>query len=310
MKKLIAKASLLTFLVISTYAIFLIIVPTDPNHFLACLNDKHDAMNNSKKKRIIIVGGSSTLFGIDCTLIEKSFPEYDAINMGLDARFGLEFMINDIRNELREGDIIIIAAEYHHYHGAFNGKGILNNLIKQNVHYSKSLSYANIRIMLQGFPEFLRGQITKYLKTLTGKLKNPGVYRRNNINENGDIISYPENFKVKVKLIKFTSIEPIDQTAISFLNKFKKETDKKGVEVYISSPPLFNKQYEEGKKQIEYTVNNIGQKCNIKLITKSDEYAFDEELLYDTIYHLNRKGRAISTKKLIRDLKLAREFAR
>ena len=42
---------------------------------------------------------------------------------------------------------------------------------------------------------------------------------------------------------------------------------------------------------------------NIPFINKPEDYIFDDNLFYDTVYHLNREGRELRTKSFIEDLR-------
>lgn len=300
MKKIIYKIFILVLAVILTVVGILIISPTYQNHILASLNDKHKYLSESNRKRIIIVGGSSALFGIDSKLIEKEFKDYDVVNMGLHAGLGLEFMLNDIKKDIREGDIIIINSEYSHFYGKTNGEAVLNNVIVYNEFKNfSSLSIENIKVMLNGLPEFLRGQLAGIILGESSGDKN--IMKRNNISEDGDIKDF-DNKKFNITSSK-NGMGKYDYKNIEIINKFNKFAEGKGAKVYLTLAPLLDDQYSYWKEYISEIIEKIEENSQVRLISNVDQVIFEEKYMYDSVYHLNYEGRKLRTERLIKDLK-------
>ena len=131
MKKFIKKLVILSLLVIISISAFLIFLPSDESNIYGSLYDKHKYIEESNKKNIIILGGSNILMGIDSELMENKLSEYNVVNIGINAGIGLRFLINDIKSYIKEGDIVVIGAEYSNYVGLLNGESALLFLLKQ-----------------------------------------------------------------------------------------------------------------------------------------------------------------------------------
>ena len=83
------------------------------------LNNKHKYIEMSSKNNIIVIGDLNVLMGIDSELMEEEL-DYNVVNMGINAGIGLRFMINDIKDYIKRGDIIVICSKYAHYTGKLN----------------------------------------------------------------------------------------------------------------------------------------------------------------------------------------------
>jgi hypothetical protein len=65
----------------------------------------------SNAHRLIIIGGSGTLFGVDAELIERKL-HIPTVNFATHAGLGLRYLLDRARGELRQGDIVLVSAEY------------------------------------------------------------------------------------------------------------------------------------------------------------------------------------------------------
>ena len=115
-------------------AMILIIALFLPNHFIKgslhfALLDKHEMLVKKEPPRIIFLGGSNISFGIDSKAIQDTF-NVNVINMGIDGGYGLKFILNDYIQKMKNGDLVILSPEYHHFYNfAFLGGYNLLNII-------------------------------------------------------------------------------------------------------------------------------------------------------------------------------------
>lgn len=76
------------------------------------LADKYDILIlNKDVKKLVVLGGSGTYYSIDTMQIEKSFPEYVCINMGVNGWFNGAAQFEMIIPYLSEGDVFVHAPE-------------------------------------------------------------------------------------------------------------------------------------------------------------------------------------------------------
>ena len=306
MKKFLFKAVLLFVLLIISLSTIMLILPKNNNHILLSLKDKNSYLQSSSEKKLVIVGGSNTLFGINSSTLEENFS-YNVINMGLHAGLGLRYIINDVKNYLNEGDIVLVIPEYELLVGGLNGESVLNNLIKEYPQAVQAMDVNNFKVAIGNFPEFMRGQVRGVIKTLLNASNNNtsnsnNAITRNNVNSNGDIISNFDKDSLQVNA-KTAPLSNLDPQAVKFLNDFYEEMSNKRVNVYMSWPSILDDQYNNWITTIQDIEVELNNKLSIPIISKSSDYKFNQDKIFDTVYHLNESGREIRTKTLIQDLK-------
>lgn len=296
MKRFFKKFLLVGAISILFISAFIILSPNNSNHSLASLIDKHKYLEEAKGNKMILVGGSNIAMGIDSSMLEDIF-DYDVVNMGINAGLGLRFMLNDVKQYLDKGDVVVIAPEYSQFTWALNGESVLNIMLKEVPESIKSVDINHLGTLLANMPEFIRNRIAL---TIKGNY-NETDYNRRAYDSNGDMISHlgkeskiinPENSKMG----------DIDQEAIKCLNEFYEYAKSKDVKVYLSYPALLNQQYYIWKNDINNLDNVLKNTCNIPIISSPNEYIYDNDEIYDTIYHVNKEGRYKRTLQLIKDL--------
>lgn len=298
MKKFLRNISVILILVISSIAVFLTFLPVNEDNIYSSLNDKHKYIEMSPKNNIIVIGGSNVLMGIDSELMEEEL-DYNVVNMGINAGIGLRFMINDIKDYIKRGDIIVICSEYAHYTGKLNGESALLFLLKQIPSELKYISTENIPVMIEGFPYFLRSQVAGILK---GMEVDP-IQNRKNLNKNGDLIGHINISGFNVNFTK-SNFGDIDNEVFDVLNEFYDYTKKLGADVVISYPSIFDEVFYSWKNDIKNLDKLLRENTNIEIISDYNNYKFTNNEMFDSIYHLNGQGRKHRTEQLIEDLKM------
>ncbi len=301
MRRLLVKIFSLMIVVIFSLIAINYIVPKNENSYYYAFKDKNELLNkDTNKKRIIFVGGSNLAFGLNSNLIEKNF-DYDVVNMGLNAGLGLKLMVNNVKPYIKSGDIVVIAPEYEHFKGSLNGNVTINSLINLIPSSIKLLDLEQLLVVIKGIPDFYNSQIIVGIKSLLNKVNIDDIYRRDGFNEDGDLVSHLNKAGKKIQASKGETFE-IDDEAIDFLNDFYDYATEKGVQVYMTYPSLFSEQYDYIRDDVDNLTNILTKKLNISIISNADDYAFEEDEIFDSAYHLNAKGRELRTENIIKDL--------
>lgn len=296
MRELVKKITVILIIISIFMVTFLISLPVDNNNIYESLLDKHSYIVESEEKNIIIIGGSNVLMGIDSELIEENL-EYKVVNMGINAGLGLRFMLNDIKNYIKEGDIVVIASEYAHYFGKLNGESALLFLFKQLPSEVKYISKEQIPILIESIPYFIRCQITGIIKGMEAD----EIQNRQQLNKNGDLISHLD--KKSIEITGWSKkIGNIELDTFNVLNKFNMYAKSKGARVVISYPSLYDEVYYDWKEGIQELDTLLRNETDIPVISDYNNYKFSKNEMYDSIYHLNGVGRERRTKQLIDDL--------
>ena len=297
MKKFMKNLVILLVLVIGSMILFFMILPSDENNIYGSLYDKHKYLEESEKENIILIGGSNVLMGIDSELMEDEL-DYNVTNMGINAGIGLRFMLNDIKTYIKSDDIVVIASEYAHYVGSLNGESALLFLLKQVPSAFKNITFEQLPVLIEGMPYFLRGQLAGILKGMEAD----SIQNRSNLNENGDLISHLHLDSKDITVSKST-FGNIDSEVFEILNDFSDYAKSKGARVVLTYPSLHESTFDNWVEGIEELDSLIREKTDIEIISDYNNYRFSKDEIFDTVYHLNGKGRQRRTEQLIKDLK-------
>lgn len=266
--------------------------------------DKNELLTNTPDPRIILVGGSNLCFGINSAEIEKQ-TGYHVVNASIQGSYGLRFDINHIMEYIREDDIIIVSPEYRNFYGnSLNGdKVLLYILFDSYPEAKKYISISQWTHMSQFFPKYAVEKINSLFKYyLMEQTYNPNniVYMRNSFNKHGDAVAH-----WGLKPTPFGSYKSprgeFNNESIDLIKDLEDECIKKNASLFMTFPCLQIKSYDNMQTKIDLAHQKL-QENNFKLLGSPRRYQVDDSLLFNTAYHLNKKGVDIRTDLLIEDL--------
>lgn len=266
--------------------------------YLAAIIDKENRAKSIKADKILFVGGSNLAFGINSEEIEKQL-NHKVVNLGLHAGLSLKFMLNQAQHLSQKGDIVILNLEYPLYLDNFNPDIDLIQFTQELYPASKKYYEFNLKEQLESEYE----RFKKYFEEQEFKVDS--VFNRELFNNYGDNIGHL-NKKPLVKLIDRQPIDLIEiSNSIKLLQDFETACQAKGVLVYITFPCYPKSEFVgQNKERIIRLVDLLYKKTpGIKILGTPEENTFPDNYFYDTIYHLNAKGREFRTQILINDLK-------
>lgn len=263
--------------------------------------DKYRMLQNTDEPKIIIVAGSSGAFGLDQKMLEEA-TGYKVVNLGLHAAFGHLFHTELAKENINEGDIVLLGYEYD-WQSGFDmlGQDLIMSGIDDNIDM-----YTHIPI--RKWPEFI-GYIFKYAEK-KNTYQGPTFYARDIFDETGQmtvdreyVMNYSENsekhgaFHVRSWVLTEDTVE--------YLKDFKKYVENKGANVYFISPPLIREAVICDYAEFDNLVKEEEEQIGIPYISNPTDYLFENELIFDTFYHCSTKGEKVRTQLLIGDLKRA-----
>ena len=264
--------------------------------FMAAIIDKHDRAQSITGPKMILAGGSNFAFGINSKSISDDFS-VPVINMGLHAGLGLEFIINELKAVIKKGDIVILSIEYLlGKEGDYNLKRLTKKL------YPEADGYYDENII-----KGIKGHINKTRKNLKSIYElntgaSPSIYSRKGFNEFGDVVchlSLPLPKKLRDRgVISYRYWEGIDH-----LNCFYKYAKSKEVNVFFVFPSYPRSEYVINKKVLNKLENDVLEGLLIDVLGTAQDFIFDDNKFFDTVYPLNKDGRKWRTNKLIDLLK-------
>jgi len=82
----------------------------------------------------------------------------------------------------------------------------------------------------------------------------------------------------------------------------------RGITIVLSYPCYEEQSFRNSTGFIQELDTAFRAKENLLVISSPESYCFPTNCFFDTIYHLNREGRAMRTDQLIQDLKASGLF--
>jgi len=95
----------------------------------------------------------------------------------------------------------------------------------------------------------------------------------------------------------------IDFEAIRELNEFAKFTKSKGAEVFFMYPTIPEIVYTRYLKEVKNVSTFLAKELEFPILNTPTSHNLNDIYFYDTVYHLNKKGRKMRTLQIIEDLK-------
>ncbi len=272
------------------------------------LSAKYKIAKSIKEPKIILCGGSSVLFGLDSKMIKNAFDR-PVVNMGVNAGLQTPLVLQTCKSVAKSGDIILLALEYpdlYEYNGKPNAQSI-SYILSHYPSFLLQLTPLEIVTFVWDIP--LSRVIEGYQKT-GGKPITFGPYGAHRIDGFGDETDtkrVPKEYidGIKNEKSKVFDIANLDSSNIVWkkLQKFKKWADENGIKIVaIPVSMLKEKSYSHSSRYfalLKKRLDDIG----IKMVGNPIDFFYSIKYFYNTIYHLNDKGRKIHTKRVIELLK-------
>lgn len=278
--------------------------PTFEDTYQSVIQRKYEHLKGTNEKKIIIVGGSSAGFGIDASYLEEK-TGHKVVNMGLYAGFGNLFNTEIIKENINKGDIVILAYEYTLNEDCFESLGDIDAIttgVDNKLEIYKMLPLKTYKIIL--------GNIINYAKKkYTYIPSSSGVYSSQSFDGKGNMIykrekCVMENYKDNINIYGQVTKDKLKITKdnLNYLKELKKWIERKGASIYFSVPAVLKEAVLPNTSEFNYYKIKI-EEAGIDFISDPEEYLFDSQYMYDTIYHCNSKGERKRTELLYKDLK-------
>ena len=307
MRRFIILSTILTLLLLSPFTLGGILLPcVYQETYLGEFPYKIKRLKEEDGKRIILIGGSAMAFAIDSGLLEQEFPTYTAVNLGMYGDLGIKLPLDFTLKELRNGDIVLFIPEQHERTlSLYLGGRCALQAMDGAFSLLWDVPIKDLPTLLGALPSF---SLEKWRYTLGCSYPaGDGIYRRSSFNTYGDINSplaqanvLVEGFDPTVPISYETGL--LDSAYVSYLNRFYEKAKKKGAKVYFGFCPA-NRLAKVGSAAPEDFYEALYSSLSFPILGNPGNALLDPEWFYDTNFHLNRSGRTLYTRQLIRDLK-------
>ncbi len=299
--KLLWKLTLFGLLLVGTLVAAYMELPPSQTAVMATVIDKERLLETAPGHRMILVGGSSVAFGVDSSRLQQAFSDrWFVVNTGLHGGLGLSFMLAMVTPFVRPGDTIVLAPEYSLLYDIHTDHTALNEALGE---YPGAWRYAPwFTGELQ--PSVILLTVQKRVNRFLGLTSEPDdpVYRRTAFDAHGDMVGHLGRPGGRLaNLDRLAYRDPAPQ-AMRLLNEFYTRTLAKGARIFLTFPP-----YPQVLRDPDVTASEWLQRIRsstpIPVISNPDDYLFPLDSFFDTVYHLNERGREQRTRRLIHDLR-------
>lgn len=302
--KVFLRDIVLFFVLIAGMAAFGLLLPPTPrsaNSSLQAQEFKDSLLKNVNKPRIIFVGGSNMSFGINSQTIADSL-QFNSINTAIHANLGLKWMMNNTSKYVQPTDVIILVPEYEQfYNSQSNGaEELLRTVLEVKSNNFLSLDLGQFMNILPYIPKYILSKLNP--SEYQSDTKTPLHYTKQAFNDFGDIQShwgliYPKVNPIKIEIVK------IDDQLLRAILAFHKEVKAKGGKLFLSFPGMQLSSLENNLELIN-EVCQYYESTGIPILGTPKRYGMADSLLFDSPYHLNKKGADLRTKLLIEDFNI------
>jgi len=295
----------LAVLLLATYDL-----PRETN-YLASTIDKHRWLHQTPSPRIILVGGSNLPFGIQSELLEAA-AHRPVVNMGITAMLGVKYLLDEVRGEIRKGDLVILSLEYDFIHGGYGPVQLqqvmeyrpanllyLDAATAYDCFLHRSLPYAG---------QILRRSVREWLHAPLKPTTDESIYSRFGYNRQGDMTNHYGKASVlsladeKVWRRKWPATV-LAQKSRGYLVDFADYCHRQGAVVVFTCPPHHRTLVEAKSNQLAQIMSGLKSIPFLTVLDTPEDQAYPGADFFDTHYHLMDKVARQRTEQLIARLR-------
>lgn len=279
--------------------------PSRFDHYASASVDKQARLAEVDGPRLILVGGSNVAFGHHSPRFRELGLE--PVNMGLNVALGLDYLVREAIYDLREGDVVLVSAEYALYWSVYN-RDELWSLLEHNPAAGCRFGPDHVQGSLDHGFIFLSRKLHCALTERSTDSDRPKLYSRSAFNEEGDFVAHygrETRFDHPLSEVKDGS-EPTDYTrGLDAIRRLHEACTERGARCFLTFPPLRTRAYEAGKQSIAKLEETLRTRSPLPVLGRPADMVSSPEDFFDSGYHLNEQGSAKRTELLLQLLKSA-----
>jgi len=263
--------------------------------------DKHKRLDSLPSPKIILIGGSNFAYGINSKMIEEN-THYPVVNMGLHAGFGLMYTINEVKDNIRKGDIVVLSPVYQWLKSGnemLYGEEVLIALLF-DVNRS-DLRYLNVEQGIYLLPNTVSYAVSKLVPRKLDVMGEGAdwyekIYLRTAFNKYGDESQHWKYPKQSISIGISEDNSDISLKSVETVRKFRLYVEKQGARFIMIPPSLIN---YNTIRPFANKLSAILKQNKTPFAIEPDSCVLDSSLFFNTAYHLNKRGVEIYTRILI-----------
>lgn len=309
MKLFLRKTFLFLSIPVAVFIIglFLPATPKARQSLLMSKFTKDSLLQHTQKPRIIFIAGSSMSLGLNSQIFVDSL-HMNPINTGIHGGLGAFYMMDDVIDYVQPGDVILMAPEYHQFYGnfAYGGEELLRAAFDtSSPRVLLNLRWEQFQKMYGFVPKY---SISKFLPNQYFKLTKNDFYSKDAFNKYGDaVLHYGRTFEHPIPVFKVVEGGDFNHELIKAITEFNKVIKAKGATLYVSFAPFQQASFEHCRKQIDEVDRELRAIPGLTVIGTPERYMMAQDLIFDTPYHLNKKGVDRRSLFLYQDIKAQME---
>jgi hypothetical protein len=250
--------------------------------------------------RIIFIGGSNVSFGLNSQAIKDSL-NLNPINTGIHAGIGLKYMLDNVIQYIKAGDIIVLMPEYPHFQDNFyeGEEALFNTVFDVNKKNMKLLSFRQI---FNGISSIIKISFSRFNPLEYLRVKVDEVYSVNSFNQYGDVYTHWDKERKWFAPSKLNYKFKFNMDVIQKIKDFQNQVSAKGATMLISYPSFQDISFSNSKDLIKRVEEEL-LKTDFIILGTPERYMMPDSLMFNSTYHLNKKGVDYRTQLFIEDFK-------
>jgi hypothetical protein len=285
--------------VIFVIGILLPVTPRTSANLLFGQVRKDSLLRKVPSPRIIFIGGSNLSFGLNSQLIYDSL-HINPINTAIHANLGLVYMMDHTLPFIQKNDIVIISPEYQQFYGdiAYGSEELLRTLVEISPREILGLKREQVINTMVELPRYSFSKFKPSEYFVPPDLT--GLYSVNSFNKFGD--TYIHWNKPQEKGQPDAPIrQPFNPNIVVKMKDFEQAIKNKEAKLYVTFPCYGASSFDNNAQQITKVFEEI-KNNHFNVLGSPEKFRMPDSLIFNTNYHLTKRGVDLRTNLLISDL--------
>lgn len=277
------------------------VLPKNPYSYFHGFAFKEGLLKTTRSPKVVLVGGSNLAFGINSHTLSRELG-MNVVNPALHAGLGLGYILNSVEPFIEAGDIVVLGFEYELYSATASiDNTTLCELLFEEPRAFKYLGCEHIPIVVAGVGRVLQQRLLRYgLPFLTNDIYNATAF-----DDYGDVSSHLGKPSRRPFLGSFGEKMHLSRAVLRRLGRFIQRAEQKGARVFLFPPACLDRAYSESEKVVDGIYDEVRAKFPAHTLSSPGECAYSGDYLFDSIYHLNSKGRVLRSEIIVQYLRVA-----
>lgn len=303
---------ILVLLAVAATTLAIVFLVPDGSDYARASGLKHQRLASLPSPKIVLIGGSNLAYGIDSAILEQE-TKCPVVNMGMNGYLGARLMLAEATPFLKKSDIVVISLEYQNFFNSIDGNNTDQLMLaKANPEVWSYLSPQQQWRAIVGLPLVAQQKLFRLIRSAMSFNDGSNFDMSEQIetfagfNKYGDLTSHlalewPYDDTDRFELSKRTP----DPDIVPLLQSFTAKMSERGVKTIYSYSPLKRDFYQAHEKAIDALHARMTAGGAVTVPQPPTTFVYDSPLFFDSIYHLNVKGRPLRSKQLAADIRNA-----